>query len=194
MPSVKGPYYPPLAAALWHQSHPVRLVPMSHLATISLRSPLPFDILGAQIAVAGLAAAVEGVYGTVTVRDAAGTAVATSNLIGGGNGFSLFHAAFGIGSPSTPEGTVTIESSNLSGLPENAVSVTVPVTFGTVLMGGTYSGFLVHTVVPGDTLSGLAQQYYGDPSQYGRIFTANRDTVFDPDLIYSGQALRIPLA
>ena len=167
---------------------------MSHLPTIGLRSPIPFDILGAQIAVAGQGAAFEAVYGSVTVRDATGTVVATSNLVGGGNGFSLFHAAFGIGSPSTPEGTVTVEATNASGLPENAVSVTVPVTFGTVLMGGTYSGFLVHTVIPGNTLSGIAQQYYGDTSQYGRIFTANRDTVFDPDLIYPGQALRIPLA
>jgi nucleoid-associated protein YgaU len=49
-------------------------------------------------------------------------------------------------------------------------------------------------VIPGNTLSGIAQQYYGDTSQYGRIFMANRDTVFDPDLIYPGQALRIPLA
>ncbi|WP_077488732.1 LysM peptidoglycan-binding domain-containing protein [Sinomonas mesophila] len=166
---------------------------MPHLPQISLRSPVPFDILGAEVAVTGLAAAFEAVYGSVTVRDATGTIVAASNLIGGGNAFSLFHAALGIGSPSTPEGTVTIEGTNASGLSENVVSVTVQVTFGTVLMGGTYSGFLVHTVVPGNTLSGLADQYYGDPNLYGRIFTANRDTVFDPDLIYAGQALRIPL-
>lgn len=167
---------------------------MSILPQISLRTPLPFDILSAQVVVAGLGSAFEGVYGSVIVRDTAGHVVAESNLIGGGNGFSLFHNAFGLGSPTTPEGTVTVQGTNPSGLPENAVSVTVPVTFGRTLMGGTYSGFTLHTVVPGDTLSGLAQQFYSDGSKYGLIFTANRDILFDPNVIYVGEALRIPLA
>ncbi|GAA2202673.1 LysM peptidoglycan-binding domain-containing protein [Sinomonas flava] len=167
---------------------------MSILPQISLRTPLPFDILGAQVVVAGLGSAFEGVYGSVIVRDAAGHVVAESHLLGGGNGFSLFHAAFGLGSPTTPEGTVTVQGANPSGLPENDASVTVPVTFGRQLMGGTYSGFSLHTVANGDTLSGIAQQYYGDAGKYGLIFTANRDIVFDPDVIYPGLALRVPLA
>ncbi|GHG55768.1 hypothetical protein GCM10012320_27830 [Sinomonas cellulolyticus] len=167
---------------------------MSILPQISLRTPLPFDILGAQVVVAGLGSAFEGVYGSVTVRDAGGHIVAESNLMGGGNGFSLFHNAFGLGTPSTPEGTVTVTATNPSGLPENAASITVPVTFGRTLMGGTYSGFSLHTVVAGDTLSGIAQQFYGDANEYGRIFTANRDILFDPNVIYEGQSLRIPLA
>jgi nucleoid-associated protein YgaU len=89
---------------------------------------------------------------------------------------------------------VTVHGTNPSGLPENAASVTVPVTFGRTLMGGTYSGFTLHTVVPGDSLSGIAQQSYGDPAKAGLIFTANRDILFDPDVIYPGMALRVPLA
>jgi nucleoid-associated protein YgaU len=167
---------------------------MSILPQISLRTPSPFDILGAQVVVAGLGSAFEGVYGSVMVRDGAGHVVAESHLLGGGNGFSLFHNAFGLGTPSTPEGTVTVHGTNPSGLPENAASVTVPVTFGRTLMGGTYSGFTLHTVVPGDSLSGIAQQSYGDPAKAGLIFTANRDILFDPDVIYPGMALRVPLA
>lgn len=167
---------------------------MSILPQISLRTPLPFDILGAQVVVAGIGSAFEGVYGSVVVRDGRGHVVAESNLIGGGNGFSLFHSAFGLGVPSTPEGTVTLQAANPSGRPENAASVTVPVTFGRTLMGGTYSGFSLHTVVPGDTLSGIAQQAYGDADKYGLIFTANRDILFNPDSLDAGLTLRIPLA
>ncbi|HEV7241069.1 MAG TPA: LysM peptidoglycan-binding domain-containing protein [Thermoanaerobaculia bacterium] len=50
----------------------------------------------------------------------------------------------------------------------------------------------VHTVVSGDTLSGLAKKYYGDASKYNRIFEANRDQLNDPDKIKVGQKLKIP--
>ncbi len=49
-----------------------------------------------------------------------------------------------------------------------------------------------HEVQPGDTLSKIAQKYYGDSSLYQQIFEANRDTLQDPNLIKVGQKLRIP--
>ncbi len=51
-----------------------------------------------------------------------------------------------------------------------------------------------YTIVSGDTLSKLARQYYGKASDYPRIFEANREVIKDPDLIYVGQKIRIPLA
>ncbi len=44
----------------------------------------------------------------------------------------------------------------------------------------------------GETLSGIAQAFYGDPSLLPRIFEANRHLLTDPDLILPGQVLRIP--
>ena len=44
----------------------------------------------------------------------------------------------------------------------------------------------------GETLSGIAQAFYGDPSLFPRIFEANRNLLEDPDLIFPGQVLRIP--
>jgi nucleoid-associated protein YgaU len=44
----------------------------------------------------------------------------------------------------------------------------------------------------GDTLSKIAREFYGDANAYMRIFEANRPMLKDPDLIYPGQALRIP--
>jgi len=49
-----------------------------------------------------------------------------------------------------------------------------------------------HVVEKGDTLSKIAQQYYGDATLYPKIFEANRDVLQDPNKIKPGQKLRIP--
>ena len=49
-----------------------------------------------------------------------------------------------------------------------------------------------HVVVSGDTLSKIAQKYYGDASLYQQIFEANRDILKDPNKIQVGQKLKIP--
>ena len=50
----------------------------------------------------------------------------------------------------------------------------------------------MYTVKSGDTLSKIAQQFYGSASKYQAIFEANRPMLKDPDRIYPGQVLRIP--
>jgi len=50
----------------------------------------------------------------------------------------------------------------------------------------------LYTVVAGDSLSKIAKRYYGDASQYVKIFEANKDQLETPDLIKPGQTLRIP--
>ena len=47
-------------------------------------------------------------------------------------------------------------------------------------------------VRPGDTLWDLAAAHLGDPMKWPLLHDANRGTVRNPDLIYPGQALRIP--
>ena len=49
-----------------------------------------------------------------------------------------------------------------------------------------------HEVKKGDTLSKIAEQYYGDGSLYMKIFEANRNILKDPNLIKVGQKLKIP--
>lgn len=50
-----------------------------------------------------------------------------------------------------------------------------------------------YEIVSGDTLSAIAKRYYGKASEYPRIFEANREIIKDPDLIFVGQKIRIPL-
>jgi nucleoid-associated protein YgaU len=57
---------------------------------------------------------------------------------------------------------------------------------------GAAGGPRVHEVAKGDTLSAIAKKYYGNASQYPKIFDANRDILDDPDKIQPGQRLKIP--
>jgi nucleoid-associated protein YgaU len=49
-----------------------------------------------------------------------------------------------------------------------------------------------YTVKSGDSLSKIAKHFYGDASQWQRIYDVNRETVSNPDLIHPGQKLYIP--
>lgn len=51
----------------------------------------------------------------------------------------------------------------------------------------------IYEIVRGDTLGGIAKRYYGNASRYMTIFEANREIISDPDKIYPGQKIRIPL-
>jgi nucleoid-associated protein YgaU len=49
-----------------------------------------------------------------------------------------------------------------------------------------------HVVKKGETLSKIAEEYYGDKMLYPKIFEANKDVLQDPNKIQPGQRLRIP--
>ena len=50
-----------------------------------------------------------------------------------------------------------------------------------------------YEIVSGDTLGGIAKKFYGNPSKYTKIFEANRDIIEDPNKIYPGQKIKIPM-
>lgn len=50
-----------------------------------------------------------------------------------------------------------------------------------------------YTIVSGDTLSGIAKKYLGNAMDYPKIFEANREVIKDPDKIFVGQKIRIPM-
>jgi len=49
-----------------------------------------------------------------------------------------------------------------------------------------------YTVQPGDNLSKISKQFYGNANQYMKIFEANKDKLSDPDKIKAGMDLVIP--
>ena len=67
----------------------------------------------------------------------------------------------------------------------------VPIIFGRALVDP-YHGFAQHTVAAGDTLSKIAQHWYGDASKWPRIFEANHNPIANANVIFPGQVLRVP--
>jgi nucleoid-associated protein YgaU len=58
--------------------------------------------------------------------------------------------------------------------------------------GSSTSASRTYTVQPGDNLSKISKQFYGDPNKYMKIFEANKDKLSDPDKIKAGMDLLIP--
>ena len=50
----------------------------------------------------------------------------------------------------------------------------------------------MYTVQPGDTLSKIAKDFYGNANEYNKIFQANQDKLESADKIQVGQELLIP--
>ena len=49
-----------------------------------------------------------------------------------------------------------------------------------------------YVVRPGDSLSAIALRVYGNAAMWPAIYAANADQIGNPNLIYAGQALRLP--
>ena len=50
-----------------------------------------------------------------------------------------------------------------------------------------------YVVLPGDSLWKIARSYYGSGAKWNMIYEANRNTVREPNLIYIGQVLELPM-
>lgn len=160
---------------------------------IAVRQPRPFDIVDVPVHVCGVGTGFEGVF-SARVRDANGTQLALVSISAGGTGiWGNYDVAIALPStPTTTRGTVEVFEFSAKGDGTELNKVSVPVAFGPALISP-YHGFEQHIVVAGETLSALAQQAYGNAAFFGRIFDANRDILSDPNLIFVGQVLRIPV-
>jgi len=157
---------------------------------ISVRQAQLYDLVDDPVEVCGVGTGFEGVFAAL-VRDGNGAELTQVSITAGGTGvWSNFHALLPIGIvPATPQGTLEFFDPAQGG--DEIFKVVVPIVFGRALIDP-YHGFAQHRVVAGDTLSAIAQQFYGDPSQWLRIFEANRDQILNANLIFPGQSLRIP--
>lgn len=164
---------------------------MDGLRPIVVRQPRPNDIVDNPIKVCGIGTGFEGTF-AARVRGGNGGLLAQIPIMAGGTGiWGNFQVEIALaGRPPTAQGTLEVfEFSAQDGTPINMV--VVPIVFGPFLIDP-YHGFAQYTVRPGDTLSGIAQRFYGNGNLWPRIFEANRNRINDPDLIFAGQVLRVP--
>lgn len=165
---------------------------MSGYPPILVRHPRPYDLVDDPVHIVGIGTGFEGVF-QARVRDGSGAEIATGPIHAGGTGiWGNFQISLGLGGvPSTPQGSVEVFEISQAGDGSELNKVIVPITFGTALVNP-YHGFTQYTVVPGDSLSAIAQQFYGDPAQWTLLFEANRHQISNPNLIFPGQVLRVP--
>ena len=164
---------------------------MPSFPPITVRQPRPHDIVDDPVEVCGVGTGFEAQL-AARVRDGNGSELAQVSITAGGTGtWANFHALLPLGTaPPTPQGTLEVYGFH-GGTGAEINKVVVPIVFGRVLIDP-YHGFAQHTVVAGDTVSALAQRFYGDAATWPRILEANRDQILNPDLIFPGQTLRIP--
>ncbi|MCC6177589.1 MAG: LysM peptidoglycan-binding domain-containing protein [Chloroflexi bacterium] len=165
---------------------------MSGFPPISVRQPRPHDLVDDPVEICGVGTGFEGVI-SARVRDANGTQLVLSSVTVGGTGiWGNFHATLALGTtPATPQGTLEVFEESASGDGTELAKVVVPIVFGTALLSP-YHGFAQYTVVSGDTLSAIANHFYGAANEWPRLFEANRHQIANPNLIFPGQVLRIP--
>jgi nucleoid-associated protein YgaU len=157
-----------------------------------VRQPQPYDLVDDPVGVCGVGTGFEGTF-AARVRDGNGTELVQIPIQAGGTGtWANFQVALALGGvPATPQGTLEVFEFSAAGDGSELHKVVIPVTFGRALLDP-YHGFAQHTVVRGDTLSRIAQQYYGNGALWPRIFEANRQQISNPNLIFAGQVLRVP--
>lgn len=164
---------------------------MAMYPRMKVLQPQPFDIVDQGVQIAGVGSGFEATIG-LRVRDGNSQQLVRDFVNTGGTGvLGNFQAAPELpGVPDTPDGFVEVFDAGGADVPANMV--VVPVVFGEHLVPG-YFGFALRTVVQGDTLAGISQEAYGDASLYLRILHANRNQISDPNLIFPGQQLRVPM-
>ena len=161
------------------------------MRAIRVRHPRPHDIVDDPIEIAGVGTGFEGTL-QVRVRDHRGDELAQKHFMAGGTGiWGNFFVRLDVpGVPDRPRGTLEVYEISAEDGSEINKRI-VPIVFGRALVDP-YTGFALHIVSSGETLSGIAEQWYGDPELFRRIFQANRHQLEDPDVIVPGQELRIP--
>ena len=91
------------------------------------------------------------------------------------------------------KGVIDVYATDLSVKPTAEQSAPQTQTAGTSAEAPVQAKVEYYVIESGDTLSKIAKRYYGNAMDYPRIFEANREIIHDPDKIFVGQKIRIPL-
>ena len=76
--------------------------------------------------------------------------------------------------------------------PAQATTVTEQAHTAALVKKAAPAASRTYTVRSGDTLSGIARNFYGNPARWTWIYAANRSKVRNPNMIYVGEKLTIP--
>lgn len=164
-----------------------------------LNHPNRFALVPNPILIAGFGTAFEG---AAQVRITEGHDEVVQPLPVGGTGtVAQFSASVDVAGAAFQDTRLFIDIFEISPKDGSEIRhVFRPVLFGPGIMSDAapptvapFAGWFERRVVAGDTLSGIALDVYGDANKWPRIAAANVNTVPNPNLIFPGQVLRIPV-
>ena len=159
--------------------------------TIRLDQPRRFDLVGNPVLIAGIGTGFEA---TINYRIHEGHDEVTGAItVGGGTGeHAQFQERVRVGRAAFTLDRLFVEVFEVSARDGSEINkVRRPVFLATRMVRG-YIGYREHVVERGDTLSAIAREHYGRPD-FEPIVRANAHQIDDPDLIFPGQVLRIPI-
>jgi hypothetical protein len=157
-----------------------------------IQQPKPFDLVGNPILIGGIGSGFEA---TLQYRVHDGHDERTGHFtVGGGTGeHGQFHLSVDASGAAFQLDRLFVEVFEESAADGSEINkVIVPVIFGPSSVPG-YVGFRLHTVQRGDTLAKIARDHYSDPRRFQDIVRANPLVISDPDRIFPGQVLKIPV-
>jgi hypothetical protein len=157
-----------------------------------IQQPRPFDLVGNLILVGGIG---QGFEATLQYRIHDGHDERTGHFnVGGGTGeHGQFQLSVDVSGAAFQLDRLFVEVFEESAQDGSEINkVIVPVIYGPRIVSG-YIGYRLHVVRPGDTLSKIARDHYGDPGRFHDIVRANPLVISDPNLIFPGQTLKIPI-
>jgi hypothetical protein len=160
--------------------------------TNRIDQPRQFDLVGNPILIGGVGTGFEA---TLSYRVHEGhDEVTGSFMVGGGTGeHGQFQIQVDVSGAAFTLDRLFVEVFEISAADGSEVNkVVVPVILGARIVPG-YVGYREHVVRPGDTLWAIAEANYGNGADHPRIVRANPHLISDPDLIFPGQVLRVPI-
>lgn len=166
---------------------------MPQFAANQIQQPQAFDLIGDNLMIAGISTGFEATLNW-RVHDGHDERTGFTNAGDGVGGHGQFQIQVDLTGAAFKLDRIFVEvfeeSQDDSGEERN--KVIVPVLYGPLIIPG-YSTFYRHRVVRGETISRIAQTYYGGSSAefVQRIVRAN-PAVTNPNLIIVGQELRVP--
>lgn len=162
------------------------------MGIINVQQPAPFDIVGPDIQVGGESLTFEG---NVQWSLTEGHDVLEGFITNGGSAVSQFQFTItGIEATAMKLSRLflTVFEEDVSDGEGAATTVTVPVIYGPLLLED-FEGWQPYTIETGDTLSSIADRFYGDATAFPVLVAANPLTIADPNVIFGGQVIRVPL-